>query len=205
MNKLLFGILILIFVGCSSKPLPKERAIDKKVSSTNIEKEILNSVDDIPKSLLDLSKILRRESSEYMVQADKAIQDTLNSAKEAELGQDTARALKILSIGLRLMPWRNDLLNHRERVLQKYTSLIETSLSPKDPPCSQIREKISDKYVLWNKKNKLSSNNEEITVDLPSHTVNENKRLWNSYDWTQKGEEWTEEVKKYKGIDPIQP
>ena len=67
---------------------------------------------------------------------------------------------------------------------------------------SQIREKISDKYTLWNKKNLLELNDEKSFVDLPSHTVNENKRLWNNYDWSEEGEEWTNEVKKYKGIDP---
>ena len=69
---------------------------------------------------------------------------------------------------------------------------------------SQIREKISDKYTLWNKKNLLELNDEKSFVDLPSHTVNENKRLWNNYDWSEEGEEWTNEVRKYKGIEPEQ-
>lgn len=66
----------------------------------------------------------------------------------------------------------------------------------------QIKEKISDRYALWKNKNGLESKDEKSFVDLPSHSVDENKRLWNNYDWSQEGEEWTVEVKKYKGIDP---
>jgi len=66
----------------------------------------------------------------------------------------------------------------------------------------QIREKISDSYTLWKNKNILESNDEKAFVDLPSHTVNGNKRIWNNYDWSKEGEEWTDMVQKYKGINP---
>ena len=67
---------------------------------------------------------------------------------------------------------------------------------------NQIREKISDKYALWKNKKQLESTDQKSFVDLPSHTVDENKRLWNNYDWSKEGEEWTDEVQKYKGINP---
>ena len=39
-------------------------------------------------------------------------------------------------------------------------------------------------------------------IDLSSHTVEENRRIWNEYDWSKKGENFGEPVKMYKGIDP---
>ena len=39
-------------------------------------------------------------------------------------------------------------------------------------------------------------------IDLSSHSVEENRRIWNEYDWSKKGEDFTEHVKEYKGIDP---
>ena len=68
----------------------------------------------------------------------------------------------------------------------------------------QIKEKISDKYALWKNKKELDTKAEKSFIDLPSHTVEENKRLWNNYDWSEEGEEWTNEVQQYKGIDPEQ-
>ena len=49
----------------------------------------------------------------------------------------------------------------------------------------QIKLRIIDKYVIW----KTKAN--KHVVDLPSHTVDQNRYVWNSYDWSQKGEEWT--------------
>ncbi len=69
---------------------------------------------------------------------------------------------------------------------------------------NQIKEKISDKYALWKNKKQLDTKDEKSFIDLPSHTVEKNKRLWNNYNWSEEGEEWTSEVQKYKGIDPNQ-
>ena len=49
------------------------------------------------------------------------------------------------------------------------------------------------------------SNNPKDTfmLDVPSHTVNENKRIWNQYDWSRgAGEEWTRDAQTYKDLDP---
>ncbi len=61
--------------------------------------------------------------------------------------------------------------------------------------------KFLDKIVILNKKNNLS-NTDSFFVDLPSHTIEENRRAWNNYDWSQGGDEWTLDVKKYKEQDP---
>jgi SAM-dependent methyltransferase len=38
--------------------------------------------------------------------------------------------------------------------------------------------------------------------DLPSHAVDKNRILWNLYDWSCGGEEWSNDAKKYKGLEP---
>ena len=60
-----------------------------------------------------------------------------------------------------------------------------------------LRNRFLDKFST----KKLSEGKE--LVDLPSHSVDANKKLWNDYyDWSDSGEEWTQEVKKYRGINP---
>ena len=65
----------------------------------------------------------------------------------------------------------------------------------------QLLIRVVDRCVIWFKKHKFAEN-EIIVLDLPSHTINENKRIWDNYDWSQAGEEWTSDVKRYKGLDP---
>jgi cyclopropane fatty-acyl-phospholipid synthase-like methyltransferase len=69
---------------------------------------------------------------------------------------------------------------------------------------NQFLTKIADKYVILNAKfNSLKFGSKEmIPRDLPSHTINENRRLWDNYNWSQSGEEWTYHAKLYKGLDP---
>ncbi len=40
------------------------------------------------------------------------------------------------------------------------------------------------------------------TVSSLHHTLEENRRIWNTYDWSGGGEEWTQAVKEYRGLDP---
>lgn len=61
---------------------------------------------------------------------------------------------------------------------------------------------IADKYVIWFNKHKFQDKDKPIIFDLPSHSVKENRTLWNNYYWLEKGEEWTRDVKKYKKADP---
>lgn len=50
---------------------------------------------------------------------------------------------------------------------------------------------IKDRYVRW--KN-ASNSDETIMLDLPSHTVTQNRYLWDNYDWSKNGEEWSNET-----------
>jgi ubiquinone/menaquinone biosynthesis C-methylase UbiE len=61
--------------------------------------------------------------------------------------------------------------------------------------------RIIDKVVVRIKM--LNNPKDTFAMDVPSHTVNENKRLWNRYDWSiGAGEEWTGYAQTYKGLDP---
>lgn len=42
----------------------------------------------------------------------------------------------------------------------------------------------------------------DATVSSLYHTVDENRRIWNTYDWSRRGEEWTDAAKEYRGLDP---
>lgn len=59
--------------------------------------------------------------------------------------------------------------------------------------------KTLDKYVIWRNKH---INLKDTFLDLPSHSVKENKRIWDNYDWPLNGEEWTLEVKNLRGLEP---
>ena len=66
---------------------------------------------------------------------------------------------------------------------------------------NKIRVHILDEYMVWRARNILSKN-ETFMLNLPSHTINENKKIWDSYDWSNGGEEWTLHSETYRGIDP---
>ncbi len=39
-------------------------------------------------------------------------------------------------------------------------------------------------------------------ISSQSHTVGENRTIWNNYDWSQSGEEWTRSAQTESGLDP---
>jgi cyclopropane fatty-acyl-phospholipid synthase-like methyltransferase len=61
-----------------------------------------------------------------------------------------------------------------------------------------------DRYIIWIHKRRMLDccRNELIPFDLPSHTIKENMILWDNYDWSRSGEEWTYHAKVYKGLEP---
>jgi SAM-dependent methyltransferase len=40
------------------------------------------------------------------------------------------------------------------------------------------------------------------TVSVSSNTVERNRELWSGWDWSRLGEEWTEDVAAFRGLDP---
>ena len=69
---------------------------------------------------------------------------------------------------------------------------------------SELLTKLVDRFIILIHKWRIPNFNrkELIPLDLPSHTIKENKSLWDNYDWSRLGEEWTLHAKRYKGIEP---
>jgi ubiquinone/menaquinone biosynthesis C-methylase UbiE len=51
---------------------------------------------------------------------------------------------------------------------------------------------ITDKYLKLKNRRNLKEK-ENFVLDLPSHTIEHNQEMWNNYDWSQGGEEWSDE------------
>ena len=64
----------------------------------------------------------------------------------------------------------------------------------------RLQKKLEDKFVIW--KNKIKPSDEQQNIDLPSHSVEQNRSVWDNYDWSQSGEEWTCDA-QYRGLDPL--
>jgi ubiquinone/menaquinone biosynthesis C-methylase UbiE len=73
---------------------------------------------------------------------------------------------------------------------------------------SQLLTKIVDRFIIWIHRKRIPNSNsnlsgkELVSLDLPSHTIKENRNLWDDYDWSRSGEEWTLHAKRYKGVEP---
>ncbi len=95
---------------------------------------------DIPVNLKKLSTIEDKESFEYQDLAFKAASDVLSSGREALSSFDSARALKLLSIGAKLLPWRNDVVSLRNNALETYIKITNEYIDNGD--CDLIRTRI---------------------------------------------------------------
>jgi len=40
-------------------------------------------------------------------------------------------------------------------------------------------------------------------LDNPKNTIDFHRKMWDNYDWSQGGEEWTQVAKKARGLDPL--
>ena len=57
-----------------------------------------------------------------------------------------------------------------------------------------------EKYIIRIEKRKYLVG--PSTFSARYNTREENRRMWNNYDWAQCGEEWTQNAKTLKGLDP---
>ncbi|NOX63182.1 MAG: class I SAM-dependent methyltransferase [Chloroflexi bacterium] len=58
--------------------------------------------------------------------------------------------------------------------------------------------------LLQYKQRRFASGENLVVVDLPTLTVDKNRQIWNDYDWSLSGEEWTDHVREYRGLEPKQ-
>src|SRR3954453_5064894 len=44
----------------------------------------------------------------------------------------------------------------------------------------------------------------ENTISSQYHRVEENRHTWDTWDWSDAGEQWTQDVRRFRGIDPAE-
>lgn len=66
----------------------------------------------------------------------------------------------------------------------------------------KLKVKRLEKSIIQTNKSNLEQKEKSILVDLPTHTIEENRRRWQTHDWSRGGEEWSERVQDNKGLDP---
>ena len=96
---------------------------------------------------------------------------------------------ELINSGLAILFLEN-VSNIMRALMERYIILMRTALT---------RTLVDQYFMLRNSK---KSAHKEGVLDLPSHTVDENKRIWNTYDWSQLGEEWTTESRRWRDVDP---
>ena len=109
--------------------------ISNTYSSENAQAPVVK-VDPLETSITELEKIQDKDSSEYQVMAYKVAIDTINSGKEALASYDSARALKLLSLAARFLPWRGDIVNLRDTALETYIKVSNSIIDKKK--CDEI-------------------------------------------------------------------
>jgi len=57
-----------------------------------------------------------------------------------------------------------------------------------------------DMHIIRIEKRKFMTG--DSTVSALYHTTEENRKVWSNYDWSQFGEEWSLDAKRYRGLDP---
>jgi len=64
-----------------------------------------------------------------------------------------------------------------------------------------IKDKIETSMIRIETQNLITGKD---TISASYHSAQENKQIWNNYDWSNYGEEWTDDVRLLRGLDPIE-
>jgi hypothetical protein len=96
---------------------------------------------EIPHSLIKLREIKDKDGEAYMFLAHQAAMDARYSAESALEGENSSLALKILGVGLDLMPHRDDLKNLRNTALKTYLKITQKLEEDSKKNCSILKER----------------------------------------------------------------
>ena len=99
---------------------------------------------EIPHTAKQLFKMKNADKDSYAYQniAHKAAMDMVHEGKEALRGQNSSRALKLLSIGAKLLPWRGDVVALRDAALNTNINIVNDMLTTADISCEIITERV---------------------------------------------------------------
>lgn len=136
-NKSKFYLLFLslFLFSCSINP-PERVEHTKLVASDDTSDDI------VPASVKKLVSISDKSSIEYQIAAYEAATDLVNQGNNAIAGQDSGRALKLLTLGTHLLPWRKDVAQLRDSALSKFIVTTNTLMSKLPIDCQIIIERV---------------------------------------------------------------
>jgi len=66
----------------------------------------------------------------------------------------------------------------------------------------QLPGRILDELFIMKHKQQLLKDDPDCTIDMPSHSVESNRKIWNTWEWSDMGSEWTDAVQKFRDIEP---
>lgn len=121
-KKLVFLIVVIIAFNISSK-VQASSATQSYIKRAN--------------SLIDLDK----ESIEFEQEAYKLSMDIVNFSKTEILSGNSANAIKLLTIGSRVMPWRNDITKLRKTACEDFIEVTKKIQSSKKPNCKYLKKR----------------------------------------------------------------
>lgn len=160
-------LLASLFASCSSS----------KPSSTNSTPKNLPDTlpgTTVPDSLRRLSDISDTKSIEYEIAAYEAATDLINLGKNALRGRDSGQALRLLTIGTRLMPWRGDVAQLRDTALLTYIEGTNSMITKGASHCPTIIDRIQ--YLSTIAPDGLSSLN-DFNLACPSNRIQLKSKL----------------------------
>jgi hypothetical protein len=129
----------------SSKPIiskAKKDPVVVGISEDKIREPAKKELEGLPETLKSLKKIKDKESIEYEVLVYKAATDIINSAKEAEQSFDSGRALKLLTVGAKILPWRSDVVSKRNKALSTYLKVTNLMIKDSSYICGEVLNRI---------------------------------------------------------------
>ena len=96
---------------------------------------------EVPDTLRRLANMKDKDSEEYIFLAHKAAIDSRHAAVSALEGGNSSGALKILTLGLQLMPHRSDLKDLRNKTLETYIGITQKLEEDPKKNCSLLQQR----------------------------------------------------------------
>lgn len=128
----LFNFIILLFIlGCSSSSNSKHKVKTKLVGDTVL-----------PESVDLLINMKQDDSVDYEIASFKAAADLVNLGKVQMESYNSGEALRYLSLGSNLLPYRDDIKYLYRKAVDNYVSVTNAMISSKDYSCSELVTRI---------------------------------------------------------------
>lgn len=146
MNYFVILSLIITLVSCSS-PKPRESVvIEEKNNQSSISHTKANLKQDYKTSLASikrLDEIQNKKTVDYEIALSEAIVDVKNATKEALVNGNTFMALFMVNEGVKIAPFRGDLVETKSNVLDEYIRITNEYSQSTNINCNAFAKRIS--------------------------------------------------------------